>query len=100
MGKDDMSSIRKVDPHNYKIPMMGSPMLHRNLEWYATSDDKILGVVLLDLIDKDYSWVVLADTPEDTPGFCCVNMAASLPTQDEARRILHKEMLKERGKLK
>jgi len=94
-----MSSIRKIDPKHYNIPRMGSPILHQNLEWYATSDDKVLGVVILDLVDKDYSWVVLTDTPEDTPGYCCVNMAASLRTQDEATRILHLEMLKERGQM-
>ena len=85
--------IKKINPNHYDIPMKGNSMLHRNLEWYATEDDKVLGVVLLDLIDKDYSWVVLTDSPEDTPGFCAVHMDASLPSQDEATRILHKEML-------
>ena len=34
------------------------PALHRDLMWYATDDDAVLGVVILDLVDKDYSWVV------------------------------------------
>ena len=90
-----MTVIRKINPNHYNIPMQGSPVLHRNLEWYATNDNKVIGVVLLDLIDKDYSWVVLTDTPEDTPGYCAVNMEASLSTQEEATKALHREMLKE-----
>ena len=93
-----MTTIKTINPAHYNIPRMGSPVLHRNLEWYGTIDNKVLGVVILDLIDKDYSWVVLTDTPEETPGYCCVNMEASLPTQAEATRVLHEEMRKEWGR--
>ena len=78
--------------------MQGETQLAPELEWYATNDNKVIGVVLLDLIDKDYSWVVLTDTPEDTPGYCAVNMEASLSTQEEATKALHQEMLKEWAK--
>ena len=87
-------TIRRVNPKHYNIPMMGDPMLHKNLYWYATDDRKVLGVVLLDLIDKDYSWVVLTDTPEDLPGYCAVDMAASLPSLNAAIEELHEAMMK------
>jgi hypothetical protein len=37
--------------------MSGHPALHRELMWYATDDDAVIGVVILDLVDRDYSWV-------------------------------------------
>ena len=51
--------IRQVDKSRFNIPMSGHPMLHRELMWYASEDDAVLGVVILDLAYKDYSWAVL-----------------------------------------
>lgn len=87
-----MTTIKKINPANYDIPMKGNSMLHKNLEWYATDDDRLLGVVLLDLIDKDYSWVVLGDDG-DQPGYVCLHMDASLTSIEKATEVLHKEML-------
>ena len=84
--------IRKINPFRYNIPMKGDPTLHRNLEWFATEDDRVLGVVILDLIDRDYSWVVLMEGVENQPGFSCINMEASKPSQAEATRQLHQAM--------
>jgi len=50
--------IHQVDKSRFNIPTSGHPELHRELMWYATDDDAVLGVVILDLVDKDYSWVV------------------------------------------
>jgi hypothetical protein len=54
--------IRQVDKSRFNIPMSGNPMLHRELAWYATDDDAVIGVVILDLAYKDYSLVVLTET--------------------------------------
>jgi hypothetical protein len=51
--------IRQVDKSHYNIPIPGNPMLHRELAWYATDDDAVIGVVILDLAYKDYSWAAL-----------------------------------------
>jgi hypothetical protein len=99
MGKDDMI-IKTADPSHFNIPMKGDPFLHRNLEWYSTDDNKVLGVAILDLVDRDYSWVMLIDTPEDTPGYCAVDMGSSFPTQDKAIEELHSKMLEQWGKMK
>ena len=72
--------IRQVDKSRFNIPMSGHPELHRELMWYATDDDAVLGVVILDLVDKDYSWVVLTQGP----GFTAIDIGASLLSEDDA----------------
>ena len=49
--------IRQVEKSRYNIPT--SATLHRELAWYATEDDAVLGVVILDMAYKDYSWAAL-----------------------------------------
>ena len=44
--------IRQVDKSHYNIPMSGDPRLHHELMWYATDDDAVLGVVILDSLTK------------------------------------------------
>ena len=56
--------IRQVDKSRFNIPIPGYPKLHRELMWYATDDDAVLGVVILDLVDKDYCWVVLTENDQ------------------------------------
>ena len=75
--------IRQVDKSHYNIPIPGNPMLHRELAWYATDDDAVIGVVILDLAYKDYSWAVL--TPSDqAAGYTTADMGQSLPTEEDA----------------
>jgi hypothetical protein len=86
--------IRKINPNDFFIPMQGSPDLHRNLEWYATEDNKTLGVIVLDLIDNDYGWLTLKEDPEQGLGYTFDNCKTSMETQAEAREALHKVMTK------
>jgi hypothetical protein len=86
-----MTTIREVDPAQFHIPMAGHPLIHRTLEWYGTDDAKLLGVVILDLVDKDFSWVILGDDGEQA-GYTCLLSDASISTQEEARKVLHKQM--------
>ena len=83
--------IRQVDKSRFNIPIPGNPMLHRELMWYATDDDAVLGVVILDLVDKDYSWVVLTENDQG-PGYIAIDMGALLPTEDDATAALHDAM--------
>jgi hypothetical protein len=83
--------IRQVDKSHYNIPMTGHPELHRELTWYATDDDAILGVVILDLVDKDYSWVMLTENDQG-PGYTAIDGRISLPTEDDATAALHDAM--------
>jgi hypothetical protein len=78
---------------HYNIPLSGDPRLHRELMWYATEDNAVLGVVILDLVDKDYSWVVLTENDQG-PGYTAIDMGASLPTEEDATAALHDAMRK------
>jgi hypothetical protein len=88
--------IRQVDKSRFNIPMSGHPELHRELMWYATDDDAVLGVVILDLVDKDYSWVVLTQSGQ-AAGYTTSDMGVSLPTEDDATAVLHDVMRLARG---
>jgi hypothetical protein len=80
--------IRQVDKSRFNIPTSGHPKLHRESTWYATDDDAVLGVVILDLVDKDYSWLVPTENDQE-PGYTAIDMGASLPTEDDATAALH-----------
>jgi hypothetical protein len=83
-----MSNIRKVDPLNYVIPKQGG-MFHQNLRWFANADDSLLGTVVFDLVDFDFSWVVLA---RET-GYGAVDLATSVATYQAAELGLFSAML-------
>jgi hypothetical protein len=68
--------IRQVDKSLFNIPLSSHPERHRELMWYATEDDAVLGVVILDLIDKNYSWVVLTENDRG-PGYTAIDIGAS-----------------------
>ena len=89
--------IRQVDKSRFHIPMSGHPELHRELMWYATDDDAVLGVVILDLVDKDYSWVVLTENDQG-PGYTAIDGRISLPTEEDATAALHDAMRSISGK--
>ena len=88
--------IRQVDKSRFNIPMSGHPKLHRELIWFATDDDAVLGVVILDLVDKDYSLVVLTENDQG-PGYTAIDIGASLPAEDDATAALHDAMRLARG---
>jgi hypothetical protein len=89
--------IKSIDPNGYHIPQQGSPLLHQNLAWYATDDDRLLGVVIRDLVDNDFSWVILADDGSgQQPGYRCIDMGINSKTQEEATAKLHEMMERQR----
>ena len=88
--------IRQANKSHYNIPMPGNPMLHRELAWYATDDDAVIGVVILDLAYKDYSWAVLTQT-DQAAGYTTADMGQSLPTEEDATAALHDAMRLARG---
>jgi hypothetical protein len=88
--------IHQTSRTRFHIPMSGHPELHRELAWYATDDDAVIGVVILDLVDKDYSWVVLAENSQG-PGFTAIDLGTSHPTEDDATAALHDAMRQVQG---
>jgi hypothetical protein len=89
--------IRQVDKSRFNIAMCGHPELHRELMWYATDDDTVLGVVIFDLVDKDYSWTVLTENDQG-PGYTAIDGRISLPTEEDATAALHDAMRLVRGR--
>ena len=89
--------MKTIDPQRFMIPAMGNPALHKNLEWWATDDERVLGVVILDLVDHDYSWVKLTteDQGDEDDGhglYRAVDLGHSLKTETEARNRLFAAM--------
>ena len=90
--------IRQVDKSRFNIPMSSHPDRHRELMWYATEDDAVLGVVILDLVDKDYSWAALTQS-DQAAGYTSADMGQSpLPTEEDATAALHDAMRSISGK--
>jgi len=60
-----MHELRRIDPRKYPIGrghQAAVEGLYEELEWYATGGEppRLLGLVLRDRFDNDYSWVILA----------------------------------------
>ena len=65
---------------------------------YRGLDDAVLGVVILDLVDRDYSWAVLTQS-DQAAGYTTADMGQSpLPTEDDATAALHDAMRSISGK--
>ena len=71
-------TIRAVDKLQH--PKSGDPRLHEELGWYATDNDTVLGVVIRDRVDDNFSWLMLTCN-EQGPGYTAIDLGASLPTQ-------------------
>jgi hypothetical protein len=84
-----------VDKSRYNIPVFSDPRLHE-VAWYATEDDAVLGVVILDMVDLGYSWIALTQS-DQAPGYTAANMGSSLPAEDDATAALHDAMRSIRG---
>jgi hypothetical protein len=85
------SEVHIIDKRDFNIPMSGHPLLHHELAWYGAHDDAVLGVVVLDLVDHDFSWVVLTQNDQG-PGYSAVDLGTSLPTISAATQALHAAM--------
>src|SRR5262249_20568546 len=91
------NNMKAIDPSKFFIPMTGNPQLHRNWGWWATEDERVLGVLILDLVDHDFSWVVLtqADQGDEFDGYGAyraVNLGHSCASETEAKNKLFEAM--------
>jgi hypothetical protein len=61
-------------------------MMSREVEWWSDTEERVLGIVLFDLTDKDWAWIVLG---RDERGlFRAIDINASIATQEDARAAL------------
>lgn len=56
--------------------------ISREFAWYASHDERVLGVLLLDLVDNDYTWLVMGR--DEALRYRACDLECSLETQDEA----------------
>jgi hypothetical protein len=59
-------------------------------EWWSNTDESLIAVLGLDLIDRDYSWVALGR--DETGVFRGVDVNTSLADLDTARANLHQRL--------
>ena len=76
--------IRQVESRSTISRSLAIPNFIAN----ATDDDTVIGAVILDLVDRDFSWVALTQNDQG-PGYTAIDMAHSRPTVDEATATLH-----------
>ena len=67
-----------------------SRLLAKELEWYSDENEIVLGVVFLDLTDRDYAFVILGRDQNSI--FRWIDGICSFPTIEEARESLHNHM--------
>lgn len=72
-----------------RLPM--SKMIGPEIAWYETNEGRILGVLIFDIHDNDFSYVVLARDSDKI--FRAVNLRTSMETKIEAIEKLHKKMV-------
>lgn len=87
--------VRELDVKRFKA-LAGasrSPALEfcgEEIAWYANEDESILGVLLLDIIDKDYAAVLLAR--DEVRRYRCFDLESSFPALCDAREWLFRTM--------
>lgn len=64
----------------------------REVEWWADSQERVIGTVLFDLTDKDWSWIVLG---RDERGlFRPIDLGVSIETREKAQLALREALRK------
>jgi hypothetical protein len=84
--------IRQVDRSSFNIPPPEQPATAtRELKWYATGDDVVLGVVILDVASETYAWAVLTEKVQGQ-GFAVIATGTKLATEEDAAAALRAAM--------
>lgn len=83
----NIREISKYELENFDIdknPMAGAFATEKN--WFVSKDEKLIGVVLQDNIDKDWSYLILG--LESDNAYRAIEVKVSLNTIEEAENIL------------
>jgi hypothetical protein len=65
-------------------------LLWCELEWWAAGNESVIGAVVLDLADRDYSWIMLGKSRDS--GYRPLDLGHSKRDQASAQRELHEAM--------
>jgi hypothetical protein len=60
------------------------------IEWFATLDERLVGMLARDRIDSDFSWVILGR--DERLRFRAIDLNSSLSSPDAARQQLFERM--------
>ena len=58
----------------------------REIDWYADEDEKVIGTVLLDIVDIDFAAIILGR--DESGVFRCIDIEISMPDQETATEWL------------
>ena len=85
--------LKNISRDEFHSLFLGPPtMVHLcEVEWLADVIARVLGVVIHDLYDNDWGYVVLGRDERDV--FRAIDMKASLPTREEASNKLRETMV-------
>jgi hypothetical protein len=65
-------------------------LIIEELEWYATTDERVIGMLTFDKYDHDFGWVILGK--DERHRFRSINVNVSFPTPDASRAELFSQM--------
>jgi len=82
--------IKAVQKSSYPVPHEGLAMLHEEIMWYATEDDRLLGAVIRDKIDNDFGWIIMQRNAQGY--FYCIDVECSYVSVTLATEALHARM--------
>src|SRR6266852_374476 len=66
------------------------PLLVEEIGWFEDADERVLGMLALDLQDRDYEYFILGRDAKSC--FRAVSVGASIPTMEEAHASLEKKL--------
>lgn len=74
-----------------RVKLPSADLVVDEVEWFSDDDERVLGIVVLDNTDEDWSWMVLG---RDEAGlFRAIDLGVSIATREEARKLLMAKLL-------
>lgn len=67
-------------------------LIIQEVEWYATRDERLIGMLTFDKIDQDYGWVILGR--DERSRFRAIHVNVSNPSKEASRTSLFSELAK------
>jgi len=86
--------IEQVSKGDYDIRGFDRTTHLIELAWYATGDNKVVGVVAESQEDHKFSWCIFTEN-DSGPGFTGIDLGVSIDTEEDATLELHDAMAAE-----
>jgi hypothetical protein len=91
LNNNELIKVKQLNKNLFKIYVMFfrqplAPLISKELEYYSNEDNTIIATILLDLIDKDFTCVILCQ--DEFNVFRCIDVKSCFPTLEIAREWL------------